>query len=95
MKGKARTTDDDDIEYEEEAEDELEEDSGEKGYFAQEESVFRIELNERISSQYKSLIGDKESKKAIRSNKIKDPVVDSSATTHYSPFIKYFELLDQ
>jgi hypothetical protein len=99
MQGKARQTDDKGVHFDQEDDQEEEyeaEESGETGYRIREEgkeTAYQIELNERISNKYEFLIENDE--KALRSKEEPDLVIDSGATTHCSPEIRYFESLDQ
>jgi hypothetical protein len=97
MRGKSRQTDDKGVHFDQEDDQEEEyeaEESGETGYRIKcEETAYRIELNERISNVYEFLIESDE--KALRGEEEPDLVIDSGATTHCSPEIRYFESLDQ
>ena len=77
--------------------------SNESGYFMREvlsdERACRIELSERISNKYESLIGDSEneneSERTLRTRESTDPIIDGGATSHCSPEIELFESLDR
>ena len=98
-RGKARVADEDDSKDDKTIREDDGDSSDETAYFGEQlmedENAFRIELNERISEEYETLITDERSDEALRGKSTENPVIDSGATSHCSSDIELFESLDR